>query len=383
MDRSSFTKPAGTLVPTIYNQIAFIPTQLPPHVDLQAIQQLVSEADQKLGELRGIGSYLRNPYLLIRPLQNKEAIASSNIEGTYTSFPELLLLDAGVDDRARRTDTIEVFNYVKALQHGFTLLDTIPISNRLIQELHKTLLMGLPKNRAGFFPPGDYRKEQNFIGKIRDISKSRFNPPPPPTHLQCMDDLERFINDPAMADLQPLIFLALVHYQFETIHPFPDGNGRVGRILMSIILKSRDIMPQPLLYMSPYLENNREEYVDLLLKVSQSSDWLSWIKFFLTGVRTSCEKTITTIRKVQELQEKYNGVCHKARSSALLLKIIDEIFERIGITVRRVKELTGTSYTAALHNINKLTEYGILEQHKFSGRENFYYCAELLRLFEE
>ena len=142
-------------------------------------------------------------------------------------------------------------------------------------------------------------------------------------------------------------------------------------------------MPQPLLYMSPYLENNREEYVDLLLKVSQSSDWLSWIKFFLTGVRTSCEKTITTIRKVQELQEKYNGVCHKARSSALLLKIIDEIFERIGITVRRVKELTGTSYTAALHNINKLTEYGILEQHKFSGRENFYYCAELLRLFEE
>jgi Fic family protein len=371
------------LVPTIYNQIAFIPTQLPPHVDLQAIQQLVSEADQKLGELRGIGSYLRNPYLLIRPLQNKEAIASSNIEGTYTSFPELLLLDAGVDDRARRTDTIEVFNYVKALQHGFTLLDTIPISNRLIQELHKTLLMGLPKNRAGFFPPGDYRKEQNFIGKIRDISKSRFNPPPPPTHLQCMDDLERFINDPAMADLQPLIFLALVHYQFETIHPFPDGNGRVGRILMSIILKSRDIMPQPLLYMSPYLENNREEYVDLLLKVSQSSDWLSWIKFFLTGVRTSCEKTITTIRKVQELQEKYNGVCHKARSSALLLKIIDEIFERIGITVRRVKELTGTSYTAALHNINKLTEYGILEQHKFSGRENFYYCAELLRLFEE
>ena len=383
MDRSSFTQAAGTLVPTVYNQVAFIPTQLPPHVDLWAIQQLLSDADQKLGELRGIGSYLRNPYLLIRPLQNKEAIASSNIEGTYTSLPELLLLDAGVEDRARKIDTIEVFNYVKALQKGFAMLETVPISNRLIQALHETLLTNLPKSRTGYFPAGEYRREQNFIGKSREIAKSRFNPPPPPTHLQCMDDLEKFVNDPAMANLPSLVFAALVHYQFETIHPFPDGNGRVGRILTSIILKSRKIMPQPLLYMSPYLENNREEYVDLLLSVSQTSDWLSWIRFFLTGVLTSCDKTITTIQKVQELQEKYKGQCHKARSSALLVKIIDDIFERIGITVKRVKVLTGTSYTAALHNVNKLMEYGILTEHKFSGRENFYYCQELLRIFEE
>ena len=240
MDPSTFANPSGTLVSTIQGQKAFIPFALPPQIDLTSIQQTLSEADQKLGELRGIGRYLANPYLLIRPLQRKEAIASSNIEGTYTSLPELLMFESGADEHHKTTDTREVYNYVKSLQAGMDLLEEIPVSNRLIHELHKTLLRGLPRSRTGYYEAGEYRKEQNFIGKSKDVSKSRFNPPPPPTYLDCMRDLETFINMEDMAGLPSLVFIALIHYQFETIHPFPDGNGRVGRILTPLILRARN-----------------------------------------------------------------------------------------------------------------------------------------------
>ena len=209
MDPASFSTPSGRLVATILGQKAFIPASLPPSFDFSIVQQALSEADQKFGELRGIGRYLPNPYLLIRPLQRREAIASSNIEGTYTSLPELLILESGVDEARQTTDTLEVYNYVRALQRGIELLSDIPVSNRLIQEIHKTLLKRLPKSRTGYFEPGEYRKEQNFIGKSKDVAKSRFNPPPPPMHLDCMADLETFINLEDMAGLPPGLFNAL------------------------------------------------------------------------------------------------------------------------------------------------------------------------------
>jgi Fic family protein len=382
MDPADFTMPSGRLVPTILDQRAFVPNALPPSLELAPIQHLLSEADQKLGELRGIGRYLPNPYLLIRPLQRREAIASSNIEGTYTSLPELLMFESGIEDQPRAVDTREVFNYINALQEGFRLLEQVPISNRLINALHKRLLLGMPKHRSGVFAPGEYRTEQNLIGKSKDISKSRFNPPPPPIHLDCMSGLEKFVNSEDMGNIPTLIFLAMIHYQFETIHPFPDGNGRVGRLLIPIILKSRGVMDQPLLYMSQFFEDNRDEYVELLLKVSQRSDWLSWIAFFLRGVIEASEKTIQTIHNVMELQETYKQRCQQARSSALLMQIIDSLFERIGITVPVVRDMTGTSYTAALNNLNKLVEYGILQEHKGPQRPKFYFATELVKIFE-
>jgi cell filamentation protein, protein adenylyltransferase len=372
MDLSAFTMPAGRLVPN----------PLPPHLELTPVQQLLSEADQKLGELRGIGRYLPNPYLLIRPLQRREAIASSNIEGTYTSLPELLMFESGIEVQPRAVDTHEVYNYIRALHEGIRLLDTLPISNRLIHALHKQLLLGLPKHRAGSFAPGEYRTEQNLIGKSKDISKSRFNPPPPPAHLECMNNLEMFINREDMHNIPALIFIAIIHYQFETIHPFPDGNGRVGRLLIPIILKSRRVMEQPLLYMSQFFEDNKDEYVELLLKVSQQSDWLSWIAFFLRGVVESSEKTIQTIHKVMDLQETYKQRCQQARSSVLLMQIIDSLFERIGITVPMVRTMTGTSYTAAQNNLNKLVEYGIVKEHRGRQRPKFYFAVELVDIFE-
>ncbi|MGB6174886.1 MAG: Fic/DOC family N-terminal domain-containing protein [Methylocella sp.] len=382
MDSSAFSNPAGNLASTIQAQKAFIPSRLPPKLDLSSMQQNLSTADQKLGELRGVGRYLSNPYLLIRPLQRKEAIASSNIEGTYTSLPELLLLESGAEDRKKNTDTQEVLNYVRALQDGIELLSEIPISNRLIMEIHKKLLYRLPKTRTGYYEPGEYRKQQNFIGSSKDVSKSRFNPPPPPVHIDCMRDLEIFINLDDMAGLPPLVFIALIHYQFETIHPFPDGNGRVGRILIPLILRSRNVMDQPLLYMSQYFEDNRDEYIKLMFEVSSKCRWAEWISFFLNGVGESCEKTIVTIHKVRELRELYKGKCHLARSSALLLAIIDEIFDKLYVTVPAIQNLTETSYTAARNNIAKLVEHGILKEFVHSGRMKFYVATELMSLFE-
>lgn len=185
-----------------------------------------------------------------------------------------------------------------------------------------------------------------------------------------------------MHNIPALIFIAIIHYQFETIHPFPDGNGRVGRLLIPIILKSRRVMEQPLLYMSQFFEDNKDEYVELLLKVSQQSDWLSWIAFFLRGVVESSEKTIQTIHKVMDLQEKYKQRCQQARSSVLLMQIIDSLFERIGITVPMVRTMTGTSYTAAQNNLNKLVEYGIVKEHRGRQRPKFYFATELVDIFE-
>jgi Fic family protein len=383
LDSTTFPNPSGTLVATIQGQKAFVPSALPPALDLTSIQQILSDADQKLGELRGIGRYLPNPYLLIRPLQRKEAIASSNIEGTYTSLPELLMFESGADEKHKTTDAREVFNYVRAMQTGIDLLEDIPVSNRLIYELHKELLRGLPRSRTGYFEPGEYRREQNFIGKSKDVAKSRFNPPPPPIHIDCMSDLERFINSEDMFGLPTLVYIALIHYQFETIHPFPDGNGRVGRILIPLILRAKNVMDQPLLYMSQYFEDNKDEYVDVMLNVSRVSNWEDWITFFLKGIIQSCEKTIVTIHKVRELQETYKTKCQRARSSALLLTIIDKLFETLIITTPQVQELTGTSYTAAKNNITKLLECGILNELRYEGRQKFYFAKELGALFED
>lgn len=384
MDYAAFQDPSsGALVPTVHGQRAFVPSALPPSINLANLHHLLSEADQKLGELRGIGTYLQNPYLLIRPLQRSEAIASSNIEGTFTSLPELLLLEAGVEDEQRTTDTLEVLNYIRALQHGFSRLDVLPLSNRLILELHEKLLRQLPAMRRGHFPAGEYRSEQNFIGRQRDISKARFIPPPPPIHLDCMNELELFLNKADYGGFPPLIFLALVHYQFETIHPFPDGNGRIGRLLLPIILKSKGVMNEPLLYMSQYFEDNKDEYVDLLLAVSQKGQWIEWICFFLRGVLESSTKTIATISSMQNLQRDYTERCQKARSSALLIQIVDSLFERPLITVPMARDLTGVSYRAAKNNLQKLVDVGILTKSTRQMKPSYYVAKELINIFEQ
>jgi Fic family protein len=384
VDPNDFKDPSvGTLVPTINGQKAFVPAALPPTIDIREIQQTLSEADQKLGELRGIGAYLHNPYLLIRPLQRSEAIASSNIEGTFTSLPELLLLEVGAEDQSRTSDTREVLNYIRALQQGVERLNELPVSTRLILELHKTLLQSILPSRRGHFTPGEFRTAQNFIGRQRDINKARFIPPPPPLHLECMSDLEKFIHSESYSGFPPLVFLAMIHYQFETIHPFPDGNGRVGRLLIPLILKEKNIMPEPLLYMSQYFEDHKDQYIDLMLAVSQKGTWLEWIDFFLKGIVASCGKTIETIGKIQGLRREYMERCQQARSSALLVQIVEGLFERPVTSVPAAKLLTGTSYRAAKNNLEKLVQCGILSARQGEFRPKYYLAPELIDIFAQ
>lgn len=383
MKSSDFTDPAtGTLVPSLHNQVAFVPADLPPSIDLAPVQQLLSRADRDIGELKGIGKYLPNPYLLIRPLQRSEAIASSNIEGTYTSLSELILLEAGIEDDQRRSDTFEVFNYVNALKRGQELLADLPVSNRVVLALHETLLNRLPRSRRGHFAPGEFRDDQNYIGRQRDIANARFVPPPPPIHLECMNRLERFINHPNIGGFPPLVFIALVHYQFETIHPFPDGNGRVGRLLIPLLLESYGVMDQPLLYMSPFFEDRRDEYVDLMLAVSQQGAWTDWIGFFLEGVIASCQETIATIERINALRQKYQDRCSQARSSALLMRIIDNLFEQPVTTIPGTQRLTGLSYRAAQNNIERLVSYGVLMPGPAWRRPRYFVASELIQAFE-
>jgi len=383
LDIAAFKDPStGTLVPTLDGQFAFVPSPLPPKIDLAPVQQLLSQADRNIGELKGIGKYLSNPYLLIRPLQRSEAIASSNIEGTYTSLSELILLEAGVENRQRPSDTFEVLNYVKALRKGREMLATLPLANRVILNLHETLLTRLPKSRRGHFTPGQFREDQNYIGRQRDISKARFVPPPPPRHLDCMNQLERFINSPDLGGFPPLVFIALVHYQFETIHPFPDGNGRVGRIMIPLLLEQNGIMDQPLLYMSQFFEDRRDEYVDLMLNVSQLGSWADWIGFFLEGVIASCKRTIETIERINSLLQDYKDRCSQARSSVLLIQIVEKLFERPVMTIPEAQALTGLSYRAAQNNIERLVEYGILTRGPSWQRPRYFVATELVELFE-
>jgi Fic family protein len=362
MDPELFKKStSGRLVPTVGGGQAFVPNPLPPELELGSLLDLVAEASEGLGELRGLGRQLTNPYLLARPLQHREAVSSSNIEGTYTSLTDLALLEAGADGAARPTDTREVLNYVQALDTGIERLSELPVCSRLICEMHGELLKDLPPHRRTGGEPGHFKLEQNWIGgSQRDITKARFVPPPPRESMQAMSDLEKFINDDTRKKIQPLIFLALVHYQFEAIHPFPDGNGRVGRILIPLILHAKGILPQPLLYMSQYFEDRKDEYVDLMYNVSKTGSWLPWIIFFLEGVISSTQLATETISALLDLSESYRRRLQEVRSSASILTLVDSLFERPAISIPMAQKKLGVTYKSAKRNIEKLVAENIL-----------------------
>lgn len=348
----------GNLVPTIKG-MAFVPKPLPPPIiDLALLVPLVSRAERALGELSGIGRTLPNPYLLIRPFMRREAVASSKIEGTVTTLSQLLLFE--VDEATTRApgDAREVFNYVRALEHSLKRLDELPISARLIREAHKILLTNVQSNRGAKIIPGEFRKDQNWIG-AKLIENARYVPPPPQEVSEAMSALEKYIN--SKDERTPtLIQLALIHYQFEAIHPFPDGNGRVGRLLIPLILCERKEISQPLLYMSSYFEKNYEDYIDRMLAISKLGLWTSWISFFLEGIEETCKDAIIRAQSLLTLQKSYYAKIQRARSSALLGRLIDLLFEHPAITVPYAAERLQISYNAAKNNITRLVEAKIL-----------------------
>ena len=368
MDKSGFSgRSAGTLVPTIGSRKAFVPNPLPPpRLDLHQFIGPLTRATQAVGELKGIGRTVSNPLLLIRPLQRREAVSSSSMEGTYTTLSDLFLFEAGASETLSRTDSREVYNYVRALERSIDQLAKIPISSRLARDAHRILLTGVTKHRGATVEAGELKRDQNWIGGTGRIESARFIPAPPAETPEALDGLMAFINREQRDDASPLIDAALAHYQFEAIHPFADGNGRVGRMLITLMLIERGTLPQPLLYMSPYLERQKDRYIDLMYAVSREGKWEDWIGFFLEAVTESSKDTITVVEKLQDLHREYRERFQTARRSALLLRIIDLAFERPVRSISDIADALGVTYAGAANNVKELIREGVAHEVPFA-----------------
>jgi Fic family protein len=361
MEQNGFGSNAtGRLVATIGNRKAFVPDPLPPkRLDLNPIAEQLAKASQAIGELRGIGRSMANPMLLIRPLQRREAVSSSGMEGTYTTLSDLFLFEAGAGDAAKRDDNREVLNYVRALAQAIQQLSDLPISSRLLRNAHGVLLAGVSNHRGASVEAGELKRDQNWIGGSGRIETARFIPPPPKEAADALDDLAKFIYRDERGGIPPLIDAALAHYQFETIHPFADGNGRVGRMLITLMLIQSDTLRQPLLYMSPWLERHKDRYIDLMYDVSRKGEWLPWLSFFLEAVTESAHGTIRVVERLQDLQAKYREQFQTARRSALLPRIVDLAFEQPAMTITDIAEQIGVTYQAASNNVAALVKAGL------------------------
>jgi len=284
------------------------------------------------------------------------------MEGTVTTPEELVLFEvSGTPQNSRYRDTMEVLNYVRAMQHGLKRLKVLPVCLRLTKEIHRELVRGV---RGEGDRPGEFRDRQNWIGNPGEpIHAARFVPPPVPEMMAALDEFERYVNRvPADDDPPLLVELALIHYQFEAIHPFVDGNGRIGRLLMPLLLCNRGHMVEPVLYLSSFFERHREKYMDLLLSVSQKGNWRPWVEFFLLGVVESANEAVRQAESLLALRDRYHRQFQAARSSALLQRLIDELLLRPAITIGRASKVLKVTPAAASHNISKLVDAGILKE---------------------
>lgn len=382
MDRADFSDDCpGRLVPTIGDGWAFVPHPLPPAISWdQALVGAVSRAERELGRLDTAGALLPNPHLLISPYLYREAVLSSRIEGTQTLLPDLLMFDVQPEDVERRTpDVREVKNYVHALEHGFARLDELPLSLRLIRELHEKLMTGVHgRDRT----PGEFRRVQNMIGspECRSTQDARFMPPPPPEMLRALDDFEVYLH--GRSELPPLVNLALIHYQFEAIHPFRDGNGRVGRLLISLWLGAQKLLSQPLLYLSAYFEHHRGEYYDRLLGVSLDNKWTEWIRFFLEGVSEQAADAVERSGKLLALRESFRKRLQVSGGSTRTLELADRLFKSPYMTASFAERLLGVSFPGAKGIIDKLVDAKILVEVTGQARNRVYAAEEVLRAIE-
>lgn len=330
-----------------------------------------------IGTLNAKIAQLRNPQLIIRPLQRREALLSSAMEGTFTTSDELALLEVGAEDNAR-ADTREVLNYVNALTHSVAMMKEIPICHRLIREAHEKLLSGLPQGRGGNKRPGEYKLDQNWIGGPSPAD-ARFVPPPPAEALVSMDALEAFINREDPRAIPPLLEAALVHYQFETIHPFADGNGRVGRILIPLILLSRRLIESPVFYPSASMESRKDEYIDQMFAVSTKGDWTGWLRFFLEICRDTCRSSIEVIDRILILQAEYREQAMARFRSNNVVILIDHLFTSPVVSTPIVRNLLGVTHRAARMTIANLEQIGVLEKMEGPAMPEFFVARRILK----
>lgn len=362
---------------------AFIPADLPPQPPVRLdgeIQALLSQADQALGRLDGSIQTLPDPDLFVLMYVRKEAVLSSQIEGTQSSLQDVLAAEAQIRSPDRPRDVDEVINYVTAMNHGLDRLRTLPISVRLIREIHTRLLHGV---RGSKMQPGELRTSQNWIGPAGStLNDAIFVPPPHREVPNALGALESFIHGPTK--LPVLVQVGLVHAQFETIHPFLDGNGRVGRLLITFLLCQRGILGEPVLYLSHFFRQHRSEYYDRLQAVRDRGDWEGWLAFFLRGVAEVSGVAVDTVRRVLTLREEHRTLVteHLGRAAANGHRVLDYLYRRPLVSVASVQEITGTAYSSANDLVARLELIGVLEEVTGNRRNRVFRYGPYLEALE-
>jgi Fic family protein len=371
---------SGQLIRVPKGYWTFIPNPLPP--DIRWNTRLISasgEAERNLGRLASLAGTLPSPHLLARPFLRREAVLSSRIEGTRASLADLYTYEsAQLSFLESASDVREVHNYVRALDYGLERLKTLPVSLRLIREIHKVLMEGV---RGEHLTPGEFRRSQNWIGPPGSTLENATLVPPPVEEMgQALDALEKFIHTPS--DIPPLVRLGLLHYQFEAIHPFLDGNGRVGRLLVILLLIEWQLLPQPLLYLSAFFETRRSEYYNRLLAVSQTGAWENWLLFFLNGVSSQSQEAIRMIERLGHLRAAYLELFQGKRAAKRLVNTIDVLFERPILNIRQLEAALNVPYRSAQRYIERLEELGILREVTGQMRNRIYRADEILKALE-
>ncbi|MFQ5882744.1 MAG: Fic family protein [Candidatus Methylomirabilales bacterium] len=373
------TSTAGRCVKTPQGYWAFIPNPLPPEFSYTPeLTGLLSEADRSLGQLAGVGRLLPNPHLLVAPYIRREAVLSSRIEGTQASLGDLFFFEAAPAEPPRAPDVLEVYNYVRALECGLARLKDLPLSLRLVREIHARLMEGV---RGAHLTPGEFRRTQNWIGPPGcTLNEATFVPPPVHEMEEAMGVWERYLHGEPLEP--PLVQCAFIHYQFEAIHPFLDGNGRVGRLLITFFLCERGHLPQPLLYLSAFFERYRDEYYRRLLAVSQEGDWSSWIDFFLRGVSEQATDAVQTSQRILDLHSAYRQRVQERRFPGPTLSILDDLFVNPYVTITSARRKYGVNFHTAQAAIDLLLEASILREITGRRRNRIYCAEELLRTIE-
>ncbi|WP_026072846.1 Fic family protein [Nodosilinea nodulosa] len=375
---------AGQYIDQLEGYKAFIPSPLPPTPEVimdQEMWNLLSQADRALGRLDGATDALPNPDLFVFMYVRKEAVLSSQIEGTQASLIDVLEFESQALEPDNPQDVVEVVNYISAINYGLERLKELPVSLRLIREIHQELMKGV---RGAERNPGEFRRSQNWIGSAGcSLAEATYVPPPPHEMIQSLNNLEDFLHSPQ--PMPTLIKVGLAHAQFETIHPFLDGNGRTGRLLITFLLCEQNILQRPLLYISYYFKKNRAEYYDRLQAVRDIGNWEGWLKFFLRGVYEVAQEAAATARKIVNLKEEHRQLVlnEMGRRSGNAIALLESLYFRPIFNVEHAEAITNLSYQNANTLIRDLSDIGLLEEITGQKRNRAFSYAPYLAVFQD
>lgn len=377
-----WTDRAGHNVKQSSGYQAFIPSPLPPAPPIQMDDQmyaLLSKADHALGRLDGASDLLPNLDLFVYMYVRKEAVLSSQIEGTQASLLDVLEYEAHLERSDRPNDAIEIIRYISAMNYGLERLETLPVSLRLIREIHEKLLTNV---RGGERNPGHFRVSQNWVGPSGSTLKTAtYVPPPPPEMLQALDNLEKFLYD--KKPMPFLVKVGLVHSHFETIHPFLDGNGRVGRLLITFLMVENKLLSRPLLYLSFYFKKNRAEYYNRLQAVRDRGDFEGWLKFFLQGVYEVSEESSKTIREITRIREEHRALVAQTIQSSKAQVMLEHLLQNPIISVSNLADTLGASYASANNLLAQFVKLGLLSEETGNKRYRRFAYRPYLDIFSD